>query len=480
MNELDMGNKITHKSLFEDFIVFEKENDLLNLKIKDIPVWEFIRVGVFTQIKEQLTTKNTNIHEIKFKKSFRVIYEFIMNILFYNPFFISKQKQYLILNHPRKKIDEGYYIDIYTDPWLSVLNDNYYVFEGFVNINFAHYKPTKTKNLYYLDVLQLPSHLIRFLPVSVKFSGAELQIIEEIENKIKNRWSIQNFGLKNKIEYTIKRLKFVKPGINRLLKKTNPSKIINVVSYSFINQAFTYYAKNRNIPVFELQHGTVGKYHIAYNIGTNELNASETFPDYFLAWGENWVKNARMPIAWGKIKIIGFPYFETFKLMDYKNRDLKQILILSQYRNDIADFAIQIAEKLPEHKIVYKAHPSEYLTIDNLLARFKYIPNIQIVANDIIHLYELFSQSNFVIGVNSTALIEAIAFCPNIYILKLPGWEYFEDLKENDSLKFIKNADEAKSIIQKIKKNISLSNDLNYFEKSSLKEIEKFISSNRN
>ncbi len=175
--------------------------------------------------------------------------------------------------------------------------------------------------MYYLDVLQLPSHLIRFYTGVCKIFRCRTSNHRRIENKITNRWSIQNFGLKNKIEYTIKRLKFVKPGINRLLKKTNPSKIINVVSYSFINQAFTYFAKKRNIPVFELQHGTVGKYHIAYNIGANELNASETFPDYFLAWGENWVKNARMPIAWGKIKIIGFPYFETFKLMDYKNRD---------------------------------------------------------------------------------------------------------------------------------------------------------------
>ncbi len=85
------------------------------MKKKDIPVWEFIRVGVFTQIKEQLTTKNTNIHEIKFKKSFRVIYEFIMNILFYNPFLFRK-KTVFDFKSSRKKIDEGYYMDIYTDP----------------------------------------------------------------------------------------------------------------------------------------------------------------------------------------------------------------------------------------------------------------------------------------------------------------------------------------------------------------------------
>ena len=413
-----MKNKVTHKSLFEDFIVFEKENNLLKLKIKDIPVWEFIRVGIFTQIKEQQINKNTNIHEIKFKKSFRVIYEFMINILFHNPFLLTKQRQYLILNHPRRKIEKGFYIDIYTDPWLSILNDNYYVFEGFVNINFAHYKPAKTKNLYYLDALQLPSHLIRFLPIPTKFSDTELQVIKELENKIKNKWNIQNLVLKNEIDYTIKRLKFVKPGINRLLKKINPSKIINVVSYSFINQAFTYFAKKRNVPVFELQHGTVGKYHIAYNMGSIEMNKTETFPDYFLAWGKNWIKNARIPILQEKIRFVGFPYFETFRLIENKKMELKQILILSQYRNDIEEFSIKIAEKLPEYKIVYKAHPSEYLTVGNLLKCFKQFPNVQIIANDSIHLYELFRQSNFVIGVNSTAIIEAIAFCPNVFNIK--------------------------------------------------------------
>jgi len=470
-----MENKITYKSLFEDFIVFEKENNLLNLKIKDLPVWEFNRVEVFTQIKEQLTNKNTNIHEIKFKKSFRVIYEFIMNILFYNPFFISKQKQYLILNHPRRKIDKGYYMDIYTDPWLPILNDDYYVFEGFVNINFAHYKPVKTNNLYYLDILQLPSHLIRFFPVSVKFTVIELQIIEEIENKIKNKWNIQNLGLKNKIEYTIKRMKFVKPGINWLLKKTNPSKIINVVSYSFINQAFTYLAKKRNIPVFELQHGTVSKYHIAYNFGFNELNTSETFADYFLSWGEGWTYNSRMPINKAKVVNIGFPHINSFKTIDTPNRKEKQIVVLSQYRNDIANFAIALSKRLPEYEIIYKAHPAEYTTIFEKHGKMKEIQNLEVIANDNENLYQLFQKTMFVFGVNSTALIEATIFCPNIVIVKFPGWEYFEELIINKNFYFVSSVNEAIYYIKN--KSIAHKNidSTFFFENNSFDKLNSFL-----
>lgn len=470
-----MGNNITHKELIEQFICFEKSNDLLNWKIKDIPVWEFIRFSVFTQIKEHHSSNNINIKKVNFKNSFKVIYEFIINLFFINPFFIYKQKKVLILNHPRRKINKDYFIDIYTDPWLSVLNGDYYVFENLLNLNFAHYKPIKTKNVFYLDIIQLPSLLIRLLPYNIKLSDNELLIINEIENKINEKWNIKNLELKKEVSLIIKRYIFLKPSINSLLNKTNPSKIINVVSYSFINQMFTCLAKKKNIQVFELQHGTVGRYHIAYNMGVKDLDQIETFPDYFLAWGEGWIKDVRMPIIQQNIKIVGFPYFETYQSVTNKERDLKQILILSQYKKNIADYAMQIAENLPDYKIVYKAHPLEYFTIDDLLNQFGNFPNIQIINNDKIHLYELFSSSNYVIGVNSTALIEAISFCPNIFILKMPGWEYYEDLEESPSLRFINNLNE---LIKAIVSQESSQNKINiskYFTENSIIKLSECI-----
>ncbi len=446
---------MTHKQLLEDFLELEDKLNLFEWQINEIPIWEFIRVNVFTELRNNLIDNVKNIYSRKNKNSIKAILDFVTNILSLNPFSISKQKKYLFLNHPRRKLSGDKYVDIYVDPILPYLNDDYYVLEGFVNINLAHYKPVKTSNLYYLDYIQLTSRFVSNIPGSI--SKLDKDIIAGINKNIKLKWNIEIAHLEKEVIKTMKRINFVIPKIEKVLNKTNPEKIINVVSYSFMNQAFTFIAKRRNIPVYELQHGTVGKYHIAYNFKKASKLKLETGPDYFFAWGKSWTKAARLPIPKENIKIVGFPYFDSFRTGELCKRDLKQIVIISQYKEELALFANQLAEKLTEYKIIFKAHPSEYLIINNLYPYLKEKPNIRIIADDKIHLYNLFKQSNFVIGVNSTALIEALAFCPNIMILKLPGWEYFEDIEENKNIRFFSNIEEIMMMIRN-----NYSNEMNY------------------
>lgn len=468
---------MTHKELLERFLLFEKENDLLKWKVDEIPIWQLIRIAVFTELKDKLLNKNIEFNQQKLKDRVKVVTHFFINFITKNPFIKVKRSEILIFNHPRRKLNKGFFEDIYIDPILNVIKNEFIVLEGFVSLDKDHYKPTKTKNLYYLDVLQLPSRIVSEIPIKVRLNKDDKLKILKIENDIYSIWHTNIFDIEKKAIKNIRRWRYTYPRINKMIKKIQPRMVFNVVSYSFLNQVATYTAKKQGIPVLELQHGTVGKLHIAYNYLTLEEGTLDTFPDFFLAWGKNWIKNARLPIKKENIKIVGFLYYESYRSKIISERNNKTLLFLSQYREDIAKFAAEVASKLPEYKIIFKAHPSEYEIAKIKYPFFANYANIQLVDNDSIQLYELFSQCNFVIGVNSTALAEALAFCPSIVILKLPGWEYFEDLEESDNLRFLSNTNE---VVTLIKNNALKENNTNisgYFIDNSKTKIKDLIDS---
>lgn len=68
---------------------------------------------------------------------------------------------------------------------------------------------------------------------------------------------------------------------DRMLNRIRPKVIIEVVSYSLPKLIVNDIAKKMNIPTIELQHGTMGKYHIAYNF--SEKMDLKRFPIIFFS-----------------------------------------------------------------------------------------------------------------------------------------------------------------------------------------------------
>ena len=298
---------LTHKKLLEEFIHFEKDNDLYEWEIENIPIWELIRIQVFNDLKSKNSNKTLNVYKKNKHRSIMLFFRFLKNSICYNPFKVFKHKTYLIFNHPRRKYNAGVFEDIYIDPFLPYLSkDKYIVLEGFLNSNIDHYRPVKTENLYYLDIIQLPSRILSNFPTNINLSALDKNKIHEIENAINQNWNTQIFNLEKKVVKYIKRWKFVYPKFIKLIKRTRPKKIILVISYSFLNQIIVYSAKQLRIPVIELQHGIVGKFHIAYNYMNSEKLNIKTFPSHFFAWGKKLDKRHSHANSKENIKIVGF------------------------------------------------------------------------------------------------------------------------------------------------------------------------------
>lgn len=464
------------EEFFTKFQSFESNKKLFDIKINDISIWEFIRFTIFIKLRKELVSDHTEVSNKSVKKGIKGLNEYLRNVYLKKTNTKIEKTEILILNSPRRKYEEGLFLDIYTDTFLPHIPFEYKVAERFFNL--GHLRPAPTKNLIYLDKIEFPLKLLNYVPFSEFSKISDLAAITKLQDDINHYWGVQISNIPDIIKEYIRRYKYTYPRMKALIRKMDPKIIVVVVSYSFFSQMAIIIAKELGIPTAEIQHGTMGNLHIAYNYPP-QIKV-DSFPDFLLSWGKYWTQNAQLPISDKKVIEVGFPYIENYnKNLLHVEKKANQIIIISQLREDIAKFTFELADLLPEYDFIFKAHPREY---SNAHVKYSFLiekQNIKIIVNDEISLYTLFSESNYVIGVSSTAIIEAIAFRCNILLVQLSGWEYFKNIDNRNGVQFVRSAEEAKENIVKNNSADWFQNlDIDYFFKgNSVQNITDFFSS---
>jgi len=214
----------------------------------------------------------------------------------------------------------------------------------------------------------------------------------------------------------------------KILKKTKPNEIYVVVSYG--RAELIKAAKDLNINVIELQHGTFSKYHLGYYY-PNRKNV-DYFPDEFWVWNEYWKNLIEFPIDKDNIKIYSFRYLENLKKRyHYKNKK-RQIVVLGQggLTDRMAKKILDNIDFFKDFSLIFKLHPEEYGR-NNLyknLSKLKAKLSVKIVED--VDLYRLLAESEYQAGVFSTALYEGIEFNCKTILFNLPGIEYMDKFIE--------------------------------------------------
>ncbi|MDL2271193.1 CDP-glycerol glycerophosphotransferase family protein, partial [Methanobrevibacter sp. OttesenSCG-928-I08] len=243
----------------------------------------------------------------------------------------------------------------------------------------------------------------------------------------------------------------------KLFKLKQPKQIFVVVAYE--NNAVVKAAKDLNIEVIEIQHGTISKYHLGYSYPNKtrcfngKLEEIAYFPDKLLSFGDYWNNSSYFPISREHIISIGFPYFES-NTKNYMgvNKESNKILFISQgvIGKYLSKFAFELGEKLSSYEIIYKLHPGEY---SSWRENYKYLldasklDNFKVIDNNNTPLYQLFAESNYQIGVFSTAIYEGLSFNCKTFVLDFPGVEYLDDLVDDG---FICKINSVNELIQNI------------------------------
>lgn len=428
--------------LYKKFYDFEKKNDLLDFSINDIKVWQLIRFTIFSDLKIKLfKSGQAHTQKNKFLDKIRFLPGIIYNSLTKNPLYGNYNKEILIFDHARKVKVNNNYIDIYTNDFINQLEAKSYQVIEFP-YQWKHYTERKNDNIKYSDAIILNTY-IRKTVDSLKNQKKDLHSLIEIQEKINIDFDV-NINIINKSKKAMDKFEYEYNYYIKLLQKRKPKLIYLVVSYG--HPALIAAAKALKIEVVEFQHGVITPYHVAYNY-PNATHEIEYFPNKLLTFGEYWNKSAAFPND-VKIETYGYPYLTDRRdLYQHKEENKNKILFLSQgtIGKELSELAYKVAGLLPNYKIIYKLHPGEHgrwKAIYPDLIRANQLNNFEVIDHSEKELYYYFAQSEFQVGVYSTALFEGLTFDCKTILFNLPGVEYMEDLVQKNIVKKVNNADE--------------------------------------
>ena len=263
--------------------------------------------------------------------------------------------------------------------------------------------------------------------VDRKIKPSDFQKYASFMSALENKY---NFRFSNRREFPLQQFKnFIGQswGYRDYFKLENVSTVFVVDA---IHTSVIHGAKLAGTRFVELQHGSIYKQHPGHN--WPEGIEVDLVPDEFLHWGDYWVQDLRFAQV-TKVKLAGaIPAISAAMLASSSSVD-NQVLFMSSYdiTTRLFSCALELSKARPELTIIYKGHPREDLSHQiEYLKTNKSHSNLRIVENKATAL-DLIAESEFVVGVNSTALFEAAALKKKVLVIDIPGWEIAKPLIEN-------------------------------------------------
>jgi CDP-glycerol glycerophosphotransferase (TagB/SpsB family) len=152
--------------------------------------------------------------------------------------------------------------------------------------------------------------------------------------------------------------------------------------------------------------------------------------------------------------VYGFPYFQQQKKKyDALTKQPRTFLIISQgtIGKKLSEFIWDCKEVFLDYQVTFKLHPGEYerwKTDYPELVKLSELENFTVIDNSNTNLYKFMAESEYAIGVYSTAVYEALSFDCKVLLVDLPGIEYLEDLINKDFVKRLKSKSDLEDQLQ--------------------------------
>ena len=450
MSSSPFRNKQTLENIKKDLFLellnkyesLEKDLHLDKSLVFNIPWWDNLRYPLFQEILHELSLlERPSSKQLRsylpnyLKKIVRLVLSSLSVFAPCSPL-MMRRNSILIWGHPRRKYENGFFVDIYTDPLVRMFPKNSHCSVLVRGIKSKHLSPFSVHSFYCADCLIAIGQVFAFVSSVLRREKSNNSVVNKLEKRI-----AKDFGLTLNVQERVFRSASNWYGqqiimyLFLLLKK--PSHIFLVVSAG--NEPLIAAAKAAKIPVLELQHGSParGKLNYDYSSGITKTN----FPDYFLSFGQYWSRSLSLPLSSRKIINFGFPYLYQ-KLNDYSEVPKENcLLVISQsvHASSLAQFAIEVASFNTDIEVIFKAHPTEFNGVEPKYFSSLRDCGIEIASQDV-DLYFLFAKARWQVGVYSTALYEGLCFDTVLSLLALPGYECMMPLVVSGSARVLKNS----------------------------------------
>lgn len=196
-------------------------------------------------------------------------------------------------------------------------------------------------------------------------------------------------------------------------------------------------AQQAGVTVVEPQHGLLSNMHPLLSFEGSDRVAYT--PDELLVWGSYWAENSALPRNI-RTTVIGEPSGVTKARALVGNREPRTVLFVSQAQHTTRLFetALHVADAKPDLSVTVKPHPQEDLEqfTEHLRVLGRSKPaNLHFADRDSAAI-NLIAQSEYVIGVYSMALVEAVGLGAKVIAVQLPGWENLTAIANRGDLVF--------------------------------------------
>lgn len=471
---INMEIDVQIDEFINSFLEFEEKYKMFKIKINNKYIWHYLRIIVYNNLFEKEKFINSIRRDIQNKKPKKSLNYMWKKNIFCNQF-LAHKRDILIISHGRKYRDgDKYYKCPYTYLLDKHLSMSHYILDG--KTPDGNYELQRSHNILYNDIEEFIK--IKHIQVT-KESISKLEIENKIIDPIETYFEISiSLDTKKKwldyINFFINTRKYYINYYYYMLKRIKPKIILIAYAYGFERMVLCEIAHKFRIPVVELQHGTMGPLHLAYNFYKKMRLYS--FPDYIFTFGQYEKKYTRFPIPDNHVIPVGYPELEVnYNKYKKKKSNKKIILFISQTLFKIAQFANIVAQNIDAEKyqIVFQLHPFEYSCWKSTIGKYLTHTNIRVVGSYNHTIYESIAQADWVVGNYSTVLIEAQMFDVKVAILKFDFYKVVSFLYQNGYAILV---DSPEQLIKEIENDTFQPNrEVSLFEKNSLEKMQKSI-----
>jgi len=460
----------SYHDLHREFLAVESELDLFTLRVDDVPVWERVRRPLWVTVQNTVQDTETNPIDAGTRPPLRSRLREIGAALGPKNPFLRRSRDVLVWGHNRRQLQhDGRYWDLYCDPIYDDLDLEYLHLE--IPHQGHHYKPPKTVRLAYMDIVRFGGVIQR------RLGRGDHGLDPHVERRLRRAEARfqEVFGLSLDVRGRVRRRlatrRTTKPLFGALLDRHDPSLVIVVVSYG--KETFIEACRERSIPVVELQHGVITRYHYGYSYPGERQK--EAVPDRLLTFGEYW--NETVPYPEGMTaEAVGYSFLERQYERYERETSGDSVVFISQHNHvgrPLSRLAVDLGDyTTSQTEVIYKLHPEEY---ESWRSRYPWLEgsDVEVVGIDGPSLYELFGRASAVTGVYSTALFEGLKFDLPVYLLREPGISYLSDLIDAGAATVVDSAAELAGELEADRTVTIETND--FFKPDPLSNIESAL-----
>tara|TARA_B100001029_G_scaffold100437_1_gene82555 strand:- start:129 stop:1541 length:1413 start_codon:yes stop_codon:yes gene_type:complete len=428
----------------KSFLTFEKELNLNQIRYKNQKVWPIIRWGVYDAIlahqgkaQRAVSTKKITQRPPIARKFLKLL---MSSMSFYN---IFGKTDVLLFNYGRRLDFKDKEDNLLVWTFSEALSENY----SLTTVDQYNIYPRGSKNI--INICELLSLFSYIASLFLRFTKW-IQLENELNSRIKKFY---NFEIQLRQIYISNFIYQKSMGIlsKLIIKIKRPKIIVYSDTGSFSEVIRT--AKLDGIKTLDYQHALQSGQNLLYAHNPDLIREyKEYLSDYVMTFGDYWGKYFS---EYYKTIAIGSSYQELM-IEDIKNisQDEQSIIFISDgemARREFENLAIIIAKRIPELKIYYRLRPDEFSEWKRLYSKkIQQVDNIIFLDSNDNSLHSYFKKCQYVIGINSTALIEALPIS-NVIVHKKGWYIEMEEFIKNNYVLSSSNAEDIINIIQQKK-----------------------------